>query len=277
MVSSIEITRTVIVVSGGLGARIRATRERRKWSLRKLAAAAGLAPSFVHWVETGHTPSVETYARLAQALGLRLEMDLVDPRRTTAQRDADVVHAAMGEALATQLAKNDFALSLDEPYQHFQFAGRADLVAWDVGRAALLHIENRTRLPNFQEAAGAYNAKRRWLAPSISERLGMRGFRSVSHAFVGVWSAEMLHAVRMRRSSLAAICPDPLAPLERWLAGEPPEDSVTSSFALLDPIARGRSDRRTMIDLETALRPSTRPRYRGYAHVVEELRGARLA
>jgi transcriptional regulator with XRE-family HTH domain len=260
-----------------LGARIREARDSRRWTLRQLAMAAGLSPSFVHDVEAGSPGSLETYGRLARALGRRLEVDVVDPRRRGVMSGEDPVHAAMGEVLAAQLSKHHFPLSLDEPYQHFQFAGRADLVAWDVARAALLHVENRTRLPNFQEAAGAYNAKRRWLASSISERLGLPGFRSVSHAFVGVWSAEMLHTARIRRSSLAAICPDPLEPLDRWLAGDPPADGVTSSFALLDPIVTGRSHRRSMIDLEAAIRSSTKPRYRGYAHVVEELRDARLA
>jgi hypothetical protein len=231
----------------------------------------------VQWVEAGHSASLETYVRLSRALGRRLEVDIVDPRRTGGRRDEDPVHAAMGEVLATRLRAHDFPLSLDEPYQHYQFAGRADLVAWDIPRAALLHVENRTRLPNFQEAAGAYNAKRRWLAPALAERLGIRAFRSVSHVFVGVWSGEMLHAVRLRRSSLAAICPDPPHALECWLAGDPPTDGVTSSLVLFDPIARGRSDRRQLIDVETALRPSTRPRYRGYADAANELRRAGLA
>jgi hypothetical protein len=112
------------------------------------------------------------------------------------------------------------------------------------------------------------------VAASQAQRLGVRGFQSVSHVFVGLWSAEMLHAARLRAASLRAICPDGIEPLERWLAGRPPDAGVTSSFVLFDPIQRGRADRRELIDLDTALRPSTRPRYHGYAEAVDQLRAA---
>jgi transcriptional regulator with XRE-family HTH domain len=272
-----SIDRVVDGLGGHLGGRIREDRRRARWTIRRLATEAGVSPSLVQWVEAGHVASLETYVRLGRALGRRFEVDLVDPRRTRGRRDEDPVHAAMGEVLATRLRAHNVPLSLDEPYQHYQFAGRADLVAWDLGRASLLHVENRTRLPNFQEAAGAYNAKRRWLAPALADRLGIREFRSVSHVLVALWSAEMLHVVRLRAPSLSAICPDGTDSFERWLAGDPPTAGVTSAVVLFDPIAKGRSDRRQFVDLETALRPATRPRYRGYADAADELRRAGLA
>ncbi len=60
------------------------------------------------------------------------------------------MHAAMGEAGAAHLRTLGFAVRLDEPFQHYQFAGRGDVVAWSVERAALLHLENRTAFPNLQ-------------------------------------------------------------------------------------------------------------------------------
>lgn len=271
------IARDLAAIGGHLGLLVRDGRVRIRWTLTRLAAEAGVSRSLVHWVESGHPASIETYVRLGRALGRRLEVNLTDPRARTSGRAEDPAHAALGESEASLLRPWAFGLSLDEPYQHYQFAGRADLVAWDLERAALLHLENRTRLPNLQEAAGSYNAKRRWLAPALADRLGIRSFRSQTHVLVGLWSAEMLHAVRLRAESLRAICPDPADALLGWLRGEPPVGGVTSSLVLLDPIRRGRSDRRRLVDLAVALDPNTRPRYRGYADAVEALRAAGMA
>ena len=99
-------------------------------------------------------------------------------------------------------------VSLDEPFQHFQFAGRADLLARDADRAALLHVENRTCFPNIGETFGSYNAKRRYMPSVIAERLGLRGgFRVVTNVIVALWSSEVLHVVRRHRPSFSAVCP----------------------------------------------------------------------
>jgi hypothetical protein len=44
--------------------------------------------------------------------------------------------------------------------QFYQFAGRADVVAWNVEERALLHIEIRTRFPDLQEMAGSTSVSR---------------------------------------------------------------------------------------------------------------------
>ncbi len=80
----------------------------------------------------------------------------------------------MGEFEAIRLRHFGRAVSLDEPYQHFQFAGRADLVAWDLDARALLHLENRTRFPNFQDMAGTFNSKRAYLGGVLADRVGIR-------------------------------------------------------------------------------------------------------
>lgn len=115
---------------------IRETRRRRRWSLRELADRAGVSA------------------------GAR-------PRRGPGP-------CGDGEFEAGHLRRLGLSVSLDEPYQHYQFAGRADLLAWDPARRTLLHVENRTRFPNTQEAFGAYHAKRTYLARVLAERLGGR-------------------------------------------------------------------------------------------------------
>ena len=178
----------------------------------------------VHGVEHGRPASLVTYARLGAALGLELRVDLDDPRRRApSARAEDPVHAAMGELLASRLAGFGFPVAIDEPYQHFQFAGRADVLAWDIGRRALLHVENRTRFPNLQDALGSYNAKRRYLPAVMADRLGLRGgFASVTNVIAGLWSSEVIHVVRLRSATFQATCPDDPSGFASWWNGDVP-------------------------------------------------------
>jgi transcriptional regulator with XRE-family HTH domain len=251
-------------------------RMRRGWTLRDLAERAGTAVAVAQRVEAGDVATLESYARLAVALGLRPELAFADARtRRTAgpptYEASDFVHAAMGELEARALARPGRTVAIDEPYQHYQFAGRADVLAWD--DANLLHIENRTRFPNLQEAAGAWNAKRQYLARAVADRAGIgpRGWRSVTHVMAGLWSSEVLHAIRLRRASFAALCPDGSDALLAWLRGEPPPPGSTSALIVLDPAVPFGSRRRTMAAADEP--PTLQPRYRGYADAADALRG----
>ena len=94
-----------------------------------LAERSGVSPSMLHAIEHGAPASLPTYAAVAAALGLEPRLDLIDPRRrAVTARAEDPVHAAMGERIATQIAAHGRPVAIDEPYQHFQFAGRADLL-----------------------------------------------------------------------------------------------------------------------------------------------------
>ena len=260
------------------GQQVRDERLRRGWTLKDLAARGGTAVAVVHRMESGDVATLESYARLAVALGLRPELAIVDPRTrrtgTAAPNEAsDYVHAAMGELEARALARTGRTLSIDEPYQHYQFAGRADLLAWE--DATLLHIENRTRFPNLQEAAGAWNAKRRYIASAVAERAGIgpRGWRSVTHVMACLWSSEVLHAIRLHRASFAALCPDSPDAFGAWLHVDAPPLGNTSSLVVLDPAVSFGSRRRTFAPVTEP--PTLEPRYRGYADAAAALRRLR--
>jgi transcriptional regulator with XRE-family HTH domain len=200
-------------LAGTAGQTVRTERLRRRWSLRNLSDRAGVSPAHLQELEAGVPVSLETYARVTTALDLWPELVASDPRQRQRARtnDQDFVHAAMGELEAGRLRSNGFGVAMDEPYQHYQFAGRADVVAWDPDRAALLHIENRTAFPNVQEALGSYSAKRSYLADVLAQRLEIdaRPWRAVTHVIVALWSAEVLHVLRLRTESFRAACPDP--------------------------------------------------------------------
>ena len=263
------------------GQQLRAERTRRSWTLREVEARSGVALAVVQALESGVVASLESYARVAIALGLRPGLAFKDARdRTTRARDSgsdaeDFVHAAMGELEARALTGPGRTVAIDEPYQHYQFAGRADVLAWD--RHNLLHIENRTRFPNLQEAAGSWNAKRQYLARALAERLGLgpRGWRSVTHVMASLWSAEALHVIRLRRASFTALCPDGTEAFEAWLHGDEPPGGVASTLIVLDPTVPFGSRRRTFAAMEEP--PILDPCYRGYADAAEALRRAPVA
>jgi transcriptional regulator with XRE-family HTH domain len=259
------------------GTRLREERLRRRWTLRKLADATGLATSEVHNVESGLRVSMESYCRIADALGLRVDIEISDPRSRAARtpRDADAVHAAMGDFEAARMMSFGLRTGIDEPYQHFQFAGRADVVAWDVASRALLHIENRTRFPNIQEAAGSWNGKRSYLPAVLAERVGISSWASVTNVMAAIWTSEVLHAVRLRAATFRALCPDGPECFAAWWEGSRVETGVRSTFVLVDPLAAGRE--RVFVGLEAAM--SVKPRHRGYADIAAKLRsnGSRRA
>jgi transcriptional regulator with XRE-family HTH domain len=257
-----------------LGVAIRDERIRRRWSARELARRSGLSSASIVNVEAGRRAGLDTYARIAQSLGMDLEAGLVDPhhRQRSVAKEEDPVHAAMGELEAAHLRSLGCGVSIDEPYQHYQFAGRADVLAWRLEERALLHLENRTRFPNLGEAAGAYNAKRAYLAPVIAQRLGLSGgFRSVTHVMVGLWSAEVLHSLRLRSETFRSLCPQPSDIFDPWWSGSPAMIGTHSTLVLFDPFATGR--RRRFAGLVDAL-DEIRPRVRGYAEAAALLRVA---
>ena len=257
------------------GQRVRTERIRRRWTMRQLADLAGVALGVVQRVEAGHVATLETYARLALALGLRPDLLLADPRAQASSGKhggEDIVHAAMGELEARMLAAPGRTIAIVEPYQHYQFAGRADVLVVERDARNLLHIENRTQFPNLQDAAGSWNAKRQYLAREMAQRYGIgpSGWRSVTHVMACLWSAEVLHAIRLRRATFNALAPDTPDALHAWLSGQQPQPDTTSTLIVLDPLVEPGERRRIWAPAHEP--PRLDPRYRDYADAAEMLR-----
>ncbi len=260
-------------VAAGLGAEVREARMRRRWTTERLAAEAGVSRTMVYLVERGERSTMETYARLGAALGLRLEASLDDPRsRARPPRAEDPVHAAIVEMLAARYAAQGRLVTADEPFQHYQFAGRADVAVVDPAGPDLLHHEVKTAIPNVGELAGAWNVKRRYLAPALATRQADRnGFRSVTHVLTVAWTAECLHVLRMREASIRSLGPDDAAAFAAWWRGDvPAAPRATATVVLLDPVQRPRAAPWLGLD---ALRQA-RPRHDGYVALLGALRAA---
>ncbi|MFN8519577.1 MAG: helix-turn-helix transcriptional regulator [Chloroflexota bacterium] len=247
-----------------IGLSIHDERRRRGWSFRELASKAGLAASTVHAIENGAAASAETYIRLSSALGQEFQAGIVGRAQPDHQRDgADLVHAAMGEAQAATLQRQGMPVRLDEPWQHYHFSGRADLISWNPAWEALLHIENRTRYPDVQDSVGRFNAKRSYLATALWRALGFRRPPTTEvHVMVAIWSSEVLRVIRRDPATFRATCPDPPQAYLDWLSGIPPTRTRVTTFVLFDPFATGR--RRRFLDLESAL-DGARARIHDYA------------
>ena len=233
----------------------------------------------VHAVEAGEPSSLEGYHRIAAALGLDPRFTFQPDRATISARALDPVHAAMGEVEAVQLRRHGPQVRLDEPYQHFQFAGRADVVGIDAPRHDMLHIENRTRFPDVGGFAGSFNAKRAYLADDLVRRLGLgrgeRDLHSVTHVVVALWSAEVLHVLRLRAASFQGVAPDGTDAFAAWWNGAHPPAGTSTTLVVFDPLPGIRQSRRRWIGLGDALRAE--PRYRDYATALSALRDRGLA
>ena len=140
--------------------------------MRELAQRAGVALATLHSVELGERREPRVVRATGAALGMRPTARVADARATAlVPGGEDFVHAAMGEFEARSLARPGVRVSIDEPYQHYQFAGRADVLAWDDEN--LLHIENRTAS---QPAGGRRLVQRQATVPrgSITEPTSVR-------------------------------------------------------------------------------------------------------
>jgi transcriptional regulator with XRE-family HTH domain len=254
-----------------LGQAVREERRRRHMTLGNVAKLAGLGLTTVYDIESGRVGSIETYVRVADALRLAADFRLADPRKREplTRRAADPVHAAMGEVEAAHFRGLGFEVGLDEPFQHYQFAGRADLVAWSVEHGAMLHIENKTRFPDLQESFGSFNSKRSYFGAELAARVAVRKWRSETHVIAALWSADALRTVRAHAASFASVCPDSVDAFAAWWRGKPPATGRHAILMVFDPAEGRRSDRRRWLGLDEL--EGARPRYRDYADAVELL------
>ncbi|MFN8520646.1 MAG: hypothetical protein U0667_14925 [Chloroflexota bacterium] len=276
-------------VAARLGMLIRTERRAHDLSLARLADAAGVSTTRAQSIEAGSPATLGTYVRLVLALDRRLVVDITDLASADAmapadgrpvsdgQRavsmDRDIVHAAMGEFEASKLMAFGLRLGIDVPWQHYRFGGRADVIAWDVRRRAMLLIENKGQLPDVQDALGRFNERQAYLGAALWQRLGLAGPPLVeTHVLVGLWSAEVIDVVRRHPATFRATFPSPAQPFLAWWSADIPEPGITSTFLLLDPFAGGRAAR--FVDLREVL-GGARPRLPGYAAAADLVRRGR--
>lgn len=285
----LDVDPDIEAVATRLGALIRTERRGQDLTLATLAEMAGVSTSSTHAVEGGRRATLGMYVRLVRALDKRLVIDLGDLRgtdpvipaeglsaivgRPQSATGRDIVHAAMGELEAARLLAHGRPLGIDVPWQHYRFGGRADVVTWDIERRALLQFENKSQLPDVQDALGRFNETQAYLGGALWERLGMAGPPLVeTHVMVALWSAEVIDVVRRNPATFRATFPASPDPFLTWWSRGVPGRGRTTAFVLLDPFATGRE--RVFADLREVL-AGVQPRLAGYAAAADLVRRGR--
>lgn len=93
---------------GVVGERVRQLRKARGWTLKDAAEASGLSVSFISDIERGGaTPTLTSLERLAEALGVRLEVLFSLPANTagvTRAHETRLIEAARGDVVYYRLS-----------------------------------------------------------------------------------------------------------------------------------------------------------------------------
>ena len=119
----------------GVGARIVAARETKRWSQLDLALALGVSPSTIYRWEKGRLPSVADLMRLADILGLDVGELTESPQRRV---ELDDLHRST----------EDVRLLLAEARDEAERGREALLVSLESIDARLSRIEQRLELPD---------------------------------------------------------------------------------------------------------------------------------
>ena len=93
----------------------------------------------------------------------------------------------------------------------------------------------------------------------------------MTHVLTIAWTADCLHVLCLRGATFRSLGPDAPDAFARWWKGERPQASgIASTVVVFDPIDRPRAPTWATLDDLGGLRP----RHRGYADLLGELRDA---
>ncbi len=147
-----------------IGSVFRAVRIRRNLTQAEVAAAAGLSRSVVSEVERGGLDgtTLRTIRAIARVLGISLALDARWRGAETA-RLLDERHAVLVRAVAAVLTSLGFGVHAEYTFNIWGERGRIDVLAWHPVSHAVLAIEVKTRLVDFQDMLATTDRKRRLL------------------------------------------------------------------------------------------------------------------
>jgi transcriptional regulator with XRE-family HTH domain len=231
-------------------------------SRRALASRVGVSERYIAKIEQGvANPSIGLIDRIADALGLELELLIRPPIFPGGSRVNDSVHARCS-AYANRRVRGDVWLMAREvEVVHGRSHGWIDLLAFDPRTGTLLIIEIKTRLDDL----GALERQLAWyerMAWQTARRLGWRPTRVVT-VVLALASDEVERVVRMHRDLLSIAFPMRARGIERLLS-DPSAAVEGRGFALIDPASRRRD---WLIRTSVDGRRSSLP-YAGYADAV---------
>jgi transcriptional regulator with XRE-family HTH domain len=207
-------------------------------SREELAGRVGVTPSYIGRVERGlANPSLTLVERIAEALGLDMQLVFREPIFPAGPRVRDAVHARCSAYVDRHLRALGWATAREVEIVHGRSHGWIDLLAFDQRTRTLLIIEIKTRLDDL----GALERQLGWyerMAWQSARRLGWRPTRVVS-IILALASDEVERVVRSHRDLIRvafAMRAPQIADLLAW----PQEELSGRGFALIDPSSRRR-------------------------------------
>jgi transcriptional regulator with XRE-family HTH domain len=231
-------------------------------SRQALADRVGVSDRYMALIESGQAnPSLKLVERIAEALGLDIQLAIRPPVFAAGPRVQDSVHARCSAYADRRLRALAWATAREVEVVHGRSHGWIDLLAFDHRTGTVLIIEIKTRLDDL----GALERQLGWyerMAWQTARGLGWRPARVLS-CVLALASDEVELAVRAHRDLFALAFPM-RAPQLMDVLDRPGTQFAGRGFALIDPASRRRDWLiRTSIDGRRSPLPC-----RGYADAV---------
>lgn len=228
----------------------------------ELGRRVGLSARYIAKIERGEAnPTVNVIERIAEALGLELDLIARPPIFPAGGRIKDVVHARCSGYVDRRLVSQGWVTAREVEIVHGRSHGWIDLLAFDRRTGTLLVIEIKTRLDDL----GALERQLGWYQRMAWEAGRSRGWRihRVVACVLALASEEVDTAVRTHRDYFRTAFPVRASALTTLLAA--PEVAQNGhGLALIDPSSRRHHWLiRTSIDGRRSRLP-----YRAYADAV---------
>lgn len=229
---------------------------------KALAARVGVSARYIALIEQGRAnPSLALVERIADALGLTIELGITPPVFPGGARVRDEVHARCSAYVDRRLRAAGWSTAREVEIVHRRSHGWIDILAFHRRSATLVIIEIKTRVDDLgalERQLGWYE-REAWRAATT---VGWRPGRAAS-CVLALASDEVEQVVRSHRDLFKLAFPSRAAALSR-LIHEPERALVGRAFALIDPASRRRE---WLIATSIDGRRSRLP-YRGYAEAV---------
>lgn len=199
------------------GRGIRALRMRRRWRQQDLADAAGASQSIVSRIERGlgGRLSADTLARVAQALGARVEVRL-SWQGEGLDRLLDREHARLVEFITRLLRRMGWDVRTEVTFWIRGERGSVDILAWHESTQTLLVTEIKSVVPDVQATLSSMDRKAR-LGFDIAATVGWRP-ETIARLLVINASRTARRRISAHGATFDAALPHRIVQIRRYLA-----------------------------------------------------------
>lgn len=205
---------------------------------RQLADAVGVSRAHITAIEGGRAnPPLDLVSRIADVLGLRLELAARPPVIVGGGRQHDLLHARCSGYVDRRLRAAGLETRREVEIVHGRSHGWIDLLAFDPRTRTIFIIEVKTRLDDLGEIERQIDWYER-AAMTVAGRFGWRP--RVVHGWLLMLATEAVEtSIHLNRDVLARAFPMRATSMLAVLAGSE-EPAGGRGLALIDPSSRRR-------------------------------------